>query len=53
MRAHYGYKDGSGEYFIAIDAGACNGCGDCVPACPLGVLEGGGGSPAIRERGVP
>ena len=34
MIANYGYKDGSGDYFIAIDTDKCNGCGDCVPACP-------------------
>ena len=37
MLANYGYKDGSGEYFIAIDTELCNGCGDCVKACPAGV----------------
>ena len=39
MIANFGYKDGSGEYFITIDTDKCNGCGDCVPACPAGVLE--------------
>lgn len=39
MRAHYGYKDGSGDYFITIDTDKCNGCGKCVEACPHGVLE--------------
>lgn len=39
MIAHYGYKDGSGEYFIIIDTDLCNGCGDCEKACPYGVLE--------------
>jgi len=39
MIAYYGYKDGSGEYFIAIDTGKCDGCGRCVPACPSHVLE--------------
>lgn len=39
MIAHYGYKDGSGEYFITIDTEKCNSCGDCVTACPGGVLE--------------
>ncbi|HUU84861.1 MAG TPA: 4Fe-4S binding protein [Phycisphaerae bacterium] len=34
MIANYGYKDGSGDYFIAIDTDKCDGCGDCVPACP-------------------
>ncbi len=39
MIAHYGYKDGSGEYFIGIDTDKCDGCGKCVPACPYNVLE--------------
>lgn len=47
MRANYGYKDGSGEYFITIDTDKYNGCGDCVPACPYGVL--GVGEVSLRE----
>ncbi|TAL68147.1 MAG: 4Fe-4S dicluster domain-containing protein [Bacteroidetes bacterium] len=39
MIANFGYKDGSGDYFISIDTDKCNGCGDCVPVCPAGVLE--------------
>lgn len=39
MLANYGYKDGSGEYFITVDSEKCNGCSDCVEACPAGVLE--------------
>lgn len=39
MIANYGYKDGSGEYFIAIDSDKCNGCGKCVEVCPADVLE--------------
>ena len=34
MLANYGYKDGSGEYFITIDTEKCNGCGECVAPCP-------------------
>lgn len=41
MIAHYGYKDGSGDYFIVIDTDRCCECegGECVPACPERVLE--------------
>ena len=38
-KANYGYKDGSGEYFITIDTDLCNSCGKCVEVCPVGVLE--------------
>jgi Fe-S-cluster-containing hydrogenase component 2 len=41
MIANYGYKDGSGDYFIAINTDKCNGCGDCVPVCPGNVLAVG------------
>jgi Fe-S-cluster-containing hydrogenase component 2 len=36
---HYGYVDGSGEYFIVIDSGKCNGCNECVQNCPQKALE--------------
>ncbi|MCX8204785.1 MAG: 4Fe-4S binding protein [Candidatus Nezhaarchaeota archaeon] len=39
MRAHYGYRDGSGAYFIIVDTDKCDGCGKCVEACPQKVLE--------------
>ena len=39
MIANFGYKDGSGDFFISIDTDKCDGCRDCVPACPYGVLE--------------
>lgn len=39
MLANYGYKDGSGEFFIVVDTDKCDGCGACVPACPAGVFE--------------
>ena len=34
MLANYGYKDGSGEFFITLDTDKCDGCGACVPVCP-------------------
>lgn len=39
MIVHYGYRDGSGEYFISIDTDKCNSCGKCVEVCPQHVLE--------------
>jgi Fe-S-cluster-containing hydrogenase component 2 len=39
--ANYGYKDGSGEFFITINTDKCNGCGKCVEACPYGVMAVG------------
>jgi len=41
MKANYGYKDGSGDYFITVDTDVCDGCGKCVPACPAQVMEVG------------
>ncbi len=39
MLANYGYKDGSGEFFITIDTDKCDGCGECVSACPSSCFE--------------
>ena len=38
MLANYGYKDASGDFFITIDTNKCDGCGDCVQACPMQVF---------------
>ncbi|TRO52748.1 4Fe-4S dicluster domain-containing protein [Candidatus Bathyarchaeota archaeon] len=39
MITHYGYTDGSGEYYVVIDTAKCNGCGKCVKVCPQSALE--------------
>jgi Fe-S-cluster-containing hydrogenase component 2 len=39
MKIHYGYSDGSGEYYLVMDAAMCNGCGKCVIQCPQRALE--------------
>lgn len=41
MKANYGYKNGSGDYFITIDTDKCVPCDHqaCARACPEGVLE--------------
>ncbi len=38
MLAQYGFKDASGDFFITIDTDKCDGCGDCVTACPAQVF---------------
>ena len=37
--ANYGYRDGSGEFYIIIDTDRCDVCEKCIEACPCGVLE--------------
>jgi Fe-S-cluster-containing hydrogenase component 2 len=39
MLANYGYEDASGSFFITIDTDKCDGCGECVDACPSGIFE--------------
>lgn len=39
MITYYGYTDGSGEYFVAIDSDKCSGCGTCVKQCPQKALQ--------------
>jgi NAD-dependent dihydropyrimidine dehydrogenase PreA subunit len=39
MKANYGFKDGTGEFFITIDTDRCTACDDCIPACPQGMFE--------------
>ena len=54
MLAHYGYKDASGDFFVAIDSEKWNGCGDCVEACPahvFGVVDEDPNDP-MREEPV-
>ncbi len=41
MLAHYGFKDGSGDWFLAIDTDKCDGCGQCIEVCPANILETG------------
>ncbi|OGW12254.1 MAG: hypothetical protein A3G93_11115 [Nitrospinae bacterium RIFCSPLOWO2_12_FULL_45_22] len=39
MKWNYGYTDGRGEFYLTVDTDKCTGCGDCVEACPQGILE--------------
>jgi ferredoxin len=42
MIANYGYKDGSGEYYISIDTDKCISCEAgraCLTGCPKGMFE--------------
>ncbi len=38
-KVQYGYNDATGDYYITIDTGKCNGCRSCVSACPVGIFE--------------
>ena len=53
MKISYGYSDGTGEYFLTVDTGKCDGCGKCVPVCPASALEVGKndhGQPKARVK---
>ncbi len=39
MLVHFGYTDGTGDYYISIDMDKCDGCGLCVEACPKELFE--------------
>ncbi|UCD27230.1 MAG: 4Fe-4S binding protein [Candidatus Bathyarchaeota archaeon] len=39
MIIHYGYTDGSGEFYIIINAEKCNSCGKCIQICPKDALK--------------
>jgi len=41
LLANYGFKDGSGEFFITIDTGKCAKCmkKPCLKACPGKIFE--------------
>jgi ferredoxin len=41
MKAFFGFKDGSGDWFVIIDTDRCSGCGKCAEACPSHVLQVG------------
>ncbi len=38
-KIHYGYNDATGDYYITIDTGKCDGCKECVSVCPVGIFE--------------
>jgi ferredoxin len=39
MIIHYGYQDGSGKYYVSIDAEKCDACKICIEKCPQKVLK--------------
>jgi ferredoxin len=41
MIANYGFKDGSGDWYVVLDTDKCNGCGKCPEVCPAKILEVG------------
>jgi ferredoxin len=41
MIANYGFRDGSGDWYVTIDTEKCSGCGKCPEVCPAKILEVG------------
>jgi ferredoxin len=39
MIIHYGYADGSGKYYVSIDAEKCDACEICIEKCPQKALK--------------
>lgn len=39
MQVFYGFKDGSGNWFLIIDTDKCDHCAECVKVCPANLLE--------------
>jgi Fe-S-cluster-containing hydrogenase component 2 len=39
MIIHFGYSDGSGDYYLTVDTDKCNGCSLCVQKCPQQALQ--------------
>ena len=53
MKVNYGYTDGTGNYFITIDNERCDGCGECIKACPAGIFvigEDDSGQPKAKVK---
>jgi ferredoxin len=41
MIVNYGFRDGSGDWYVTIDTEKCSGCGKCPEVCPAKILEVG------------
>jgi len=53
MKVNYGYTDGTGNYFITIDNERCDGCAECIKACPAGIFvigEDDSGQPKAKVK---
>jgi len=36
---HYGYEDGSGKYYVSINAEKCDACNACIEKCPQKIIK--------------